>query len=276
MQHDTDPAEASQTSKDASCYLKLRGVEAKERVGLKRKIEMTRWIFGSVTLCNRWVAGIHLPWEKGTENTPHGLQWDFSNYLLLHIWMRWLVRGLEACPALPPSENHLQSDFKNIAVMLQDKSLITGNYGLPILPHWPFSPFCKSPLPHPHFFYPLIEPEKQPGRGNQAWWRGRQEGLLPERHWSWPLTLYCTSIHVEWLTCGQQLPTKSSKLGLVMKRLDGLSDWPHYSFLVCRALSCAFKQGRASASHADAYALCTFLVLLCKRKAVAQGCFHLN
>lgn len=45
--------------------------------------------------------------------------------------------------------------------------------------------------------------------------------LLPgSRQWSWPLTLYCTSIHVEWLTCGQQLPTKWSKLSSVMKWLD--------------------------------------------------------
>lgn len=57
-----------------------------------------------------------------------------SYYLLLHIWMRWATRGLEARVALPPSENHLRGDFKNIHIMLQDKSLITGNYGLPILP----------------------------------------------------------------------------------------------------------------------------------------------
>lgn len=44
------------------------------------------------------------------------------------------MRGLEACVALPPSENHLRGDFKNIPTMLQDKSLITGNYGLPISP----------------------------------------------------------------------------------------------------------------------------------------------
>lgn len=56
--------------------------------------------------------------------------------------MRWEMRGLEVCAALPPSENHLRGDFKNIPVMLQDKSLITGNYGLPISP--PPSPFCKS------------------------------------------------------------------------------------------------------------------------------------
>lgn len=59
--------------------------------------------------------------------------------------MRWAMRGLETCAALPPSENHLQGDFKNIPVMLQDKSLITGNYGLPILttPTHPLSP--KAP-----------------------------------------------------------------------------------------------------------------------------------
>lgn len=51
--------------------------------------------------------------------------------------MRWAMRGLEACAALPPSENHLRGDFKNIPIMLQDKSLITGNYGLPISPPHP-------------------------------------------------------------------------------------------------------------------------------------------
>lgn len=43
--------------------------------------------------------------------------------------------------ALPPSENHLRGDFKNIPVILQDKSLITGNYGLPISVHPPTPPF---------------------------------------------------------------------------------------------------------------------------------------
>lgn len=174
------------------------GCGGEERVALKRKIEMTRRISRSVTLCNRWVAGIHLPWETERENTLQGLQWDFSNYLLLHIWMRWAMRGLEACAALPPSENHLQGDFKNIPVMLQDKSLITGNYGLPISqPH-------PQLLPHPHYFNPLIQQEKQPGREERGW-----RGLLPgSRHWSWPLMLYRTCIHVEWFTCGQQLPSK--------------------------------------------------------------------
>lgn len=59
--------------------------------------------------------------------------------------MRWAMRGLESCVALPPSENHLQGDFKNIPVMLQDKSLITGNYGLPISPPPTFSPPLKPP-----------------------------------------------------------------------------------------------------------------------------------
>lgn len=58
--------ESSQTSKGASCFLKLReGVPGEEQVRLKRMIEMTRWISGSVTLCNRWVAGIHLWREVG-------------------------------------------------------------------------------------------------------------------------------------------------------------------------------------------------------------------
>lgn len=81
--------------------------------------------------------------EREREDTPQGLQWDFSNYLLLHIWMRWAMRGLEACVTLPPSENHLRGDFKNIPIMLQDKSLITGNYGLPISP--PPTPLPSTP-----------------------------------------------------------------------------------------------------------------------------------
>lgn len=67
--------------------------------------------------------------------------------------MRWATRGLEVRVALPPSENHLQGDFKNILIVLQDKSLITGNYGLPISPTPPPpSPSCKSSLPHPPTF----------------------------------------------------------------------------------------------------------------------------
>lgn len=63
--------------------------------------------------------------------------------------MRWVKRGLEACAALPPSENHLQGDFKNNPVMLQDKSLITGNYGLSICspgPPPPRKPSASSSL----------------------------------------------------------------------------------------------------------------------------------
>lgn len=62
-----DECESSQTSKGASCFLKLRGVGGEEGVGLKRKIEMTRRISRSVTLCNRWVAGIHLSRERKRE-----------------------------------------------------------------------------------------------------------------------------------------------------------------------------------------------------------------
>lgn len=129
-----DPVRCQSDIKGCQLFSQTEGGGKEERVGLKRKIEMTRRISRSVTLCNGWVVGIHLSREKERENTPHGLQWDFSNYLLLHIWMRWGMRGLEACAALPPSENHLRGDFKNIPVMLQDKSLITGNYGLPISP----------------------------------------------------------------------------------------------------------------------------------------------
>jgi len=179
---DGDPVRGQSDIKGGQLFSQTEGGGREERVGLKRKIEMTCWIFRSVTLCNRWVAGIHLPREKERQNTPHGHQWDFSNYLLLHIWMRWAMRGLEACPALSPSENHLQSDFKIIPIMLQDKSLITGNYGLPISRPppsssflWP-SPFGKSPLPHPHYFYSLIQQEKQPERGKQSRRGGREGG----------------------------------------------------------------------------------------------------
>lgn len=57
--------------------------------------------------------------------------------------------------------------------MLQDKSLITGNYGPPILtlpPQQPLpSPFFslqKNPLPHPHYFNPLIQQEEHPAEGS--------------------------------------------------------------------------------------------------------------
>lgn len=144
-----DPVSCRSDIKGCQLFSQTEGGGREERVGLKRKIEMTRRISRSVTLCNGWVAGIHLPREKETENTPHGLQWDFSNYLLLHIWMRWGMRGLEARAALPPSENHLRGDFKNIPIMLQDKSLITGNYGLPISP--PLCPllFLQKPSASP-------------------------------------------------------------------------------------------------------------------------------
>lgn len=134
------------------------------------------------------------------------------------------MRGLKAWAALPPSENHLQGDFKNIPVMLQDKSLISGNYVPPTLP-----PFTSHSL--------LLSSRSTGGAAMRAGTRegGEEMGLLPgSRQWSWPLMLYCTSIHVEWLTCGQQLPTKWSKLSPVMKWLDWLNDWLHRSsLLVC-------------------------------------------
>lgn len=82
------------------------------------------------------------------------------------------MRGLKAWAVLPPSENHLQGDFKNIPVMLQDKSLISGNYVPPILP--PFFFFRKSPSPHAHYFYPLVQQEEQPwerepGKAGRRW-----------------------------------------------------------------------------------------------------------
>lgn len=88
------------------------------------------------------------------------------------------MRGLEAFAALPPSENHVRGDFKNIPIMLQDKSLITGNYGLPISsPSHPKSP---------RYFYPLIQQETQPGRGKLEWLR---EGRGGEAAITWEQTL---------------------------------------------------------------------------------------
>lgn len=191
-----------------------KGAGGEEEVRLKREIEMTRRISGSVTLCNRWVVGIHLPRGGEQENTLRGLQWDFGNYLLPHIWIRWLMRGLEAWTALPPSENYRQGDFKNIPLMLQDKSLITGNYGPPTLtlppPQQPPQPpffFCLCGRPSASTLSLLLSSHSTGGascrgiRGKGGGVRGLR--LLPgRRQWSWPLTLYCTSIHVEWLTCG--------------------------------------------------------------------------
>lgn len=173
--------------------------------------------------------------------------------------MRWPMRGLEAWATLPPSENHLRGDFKNIPVMLQDKSLIIGNYGLAISP----SPFlAKASVSHPHYFYPLIQQEEHGCMG----WRGKEGwGLLPgSREWSRPLTLYCTSIHVEWLTCGQQLQTKWSQLGLVMKWLDWQSDWLHSRCLHARCCPIWLQQKRA--------ARYLFPLILCERK---MGSRHL-
>lgn len=81
------------------------------------------------------------------------------------------MRGLKVCAALPPSENHLQGDFKNIPIMLQDKSLITGNYGLPILS----PPPLPSPQPSPS---PLVLLSSH-SIGEAAWEREawiREEG----------------------------------------------------------------------------------------------------
>lgn len=58
------------------------------------------------------------------------------------------MRGLEAWTSLPPSESYLQGDFKNISLMLQDKSLITGNYGPPI-------PILLQLQPPPLLFFSL-------------------------------------------------------------------------------------------------------------------------
>lgn len=127
-----DPIWGQSYIKGGQLFPQTKGAGGEEEVGLKRKIEMARRISRSVTLCNRWVVGIHLPREGESENTRCGLQWDFSNYLLLHIWIRCPMRGLEAWTALPTSQNYLQGDFKNIPLMLQDKSLITGNYGPPV------------------------------------------------------------------------------------------------------------------------------------------------
>lgn len=82
--------------------------------------------------------------------------------------MRWAMRGLEMCAALPPSENHLRGDFKNISIELQDKSLITGNYGLPISAPLSAKALCLC------YFYPLIQLEEQQSRDRIG---GR--GLLP-------------------------------------------------------------------------------------------------
>lgn len=99
--------------------------------------------------------------------------------------MRWAMRGLEACTALPPSENHLRGDFKNIPVMLQDKSLITGNYGLPISPTHPLPstlPFLQKPSASPSLLL------SSHSTGEAAWEReagiepgggGEGMGLLP-------------------------------------------------------------------------------------------------
>lgn len=143
--------EASQTSKGASCFLKNWDGESGWEGGgvMEERNEWCwrgrlRWHIGSpgVSLCviGEWWVFICL--HRKREDTLRRLQWDFSNYLLLHIWMRWVMRGLEALAALPPSENHLQGDFKNTPIMLQDKSLITGNYGLPMSYS---SPFLQMP-----------------------------------------------------------------------------------------------------------------------------------
>lgn len=59
-----DPIWGQSYIKGGQLFPQTKGPGGEEEVGLKRKIEMTRRISRSVTLCNRWVVGIHLP-RKG-------------------------------------------------------------------------------------------------------------------------------------------------------------------------------------------------------------------
>lgn len=71
-------------------------------------------------------------------------------------------------------KNHLRGDFKNIPIMLQDKSLITGNYGLPISPpSRPPPPFLQKPLTT---FILSFSRGSGLGEGRQGWLRGRGQG----------------------------------------------------------------------------------------------------
>lgn len=166
--------------------------------------------------------------------------------------MRWAMRGLEACVPLPPSENHLRGDFKNIPVMFQDKSLITGNYGLPISPPLPPYPFCKSSLPHPHYFYPLIQQEKQPGRGKQEWSRGGR---------GWGYYLGADSDHVRWRFTALPFMWSGSLVGSNYQPNDPnwalwWSSWTGWvtiaALLLCIVLY-AFKQSRVSVCACTKY-----------------------
>lgn len=123
--------------------------------------------------------------------------------------MRWATRGLEACAALLPSENHLRSDFKNIPVMLQDKSLITGNYGLPILlPLHPFSPspplFAQTPQPLcivlPTFI-PSFNRRSSLGEGNWAGGGEREGGGTSAITWKQTLIMATVAL-LHFHSCG--------------------------------------------------------------------------
>lgn len=147
--------------------------------------------------------------------------------------MRWAMRGLEACVALPPSENHLRGDFKNIPIMLQDKSLITGNYGLPISP--PTLCLTLTTL--------ILSFNRRSSLGERSRdGAGGGEGAI-----TWEQTLImaadallhfhsCGVVHL-WAAITDQIG-HGSKLGLVMKYLDWLWLAALFFFACVHSMAC--------------------------------------
>lgn len=101
-----------------------------------------------------------------------------------------------------------QGDFKNIFMILQNKSLITGNYGFPVLDQSLLTPPLPPP-PSSSFLLSALSSPHSVQKANRVW---RREAIT----WTWCIRHHghrcSSSIHLEWLTFPQQLPAVRSKL----------------------------------------------------------------
>lgn len=123
-------------------------------------------------------------------------------------------------------------------------------------PPFPSPPsFCKSPLPHRRYFYPLIQQEKQPGRRKPGWSGGGGWGyyLGADRdhgHWRF------TALPFMWsgsLVGSNYRPNDPNRALWWSSRTEWLAA-PFVFACVCGIVSYAAKQSRA---------VCVFSVYVC-------------